>query len=145
MIVRQASLPDLSEIVAWGGTQHHKAGDGTTFSAPWFRNSVKAAMQDPQQCVLVAKRGGKVCGLLMGAAYPCLWAPSLRATDTLFTADAGGAELVDAFFAWCDRMKVKRIDMGVSTADDPATDRFYRMQDMTRAGGMYFRNLGVSP
>jgi hypothetical protein len=42
-------------------------------------------------------------------------------------------------------MKVKRIDMGVSTADDPVTDRFYRMQGMTRAGGMYFRNLGVSP
>ena len=141
--VRKAGLSDLSELVAWGKSQHPKAGDGVLFNAVWFRNVLKAAMHDQAQLVLVAKRDGAVCGMLLGVVTPMLWSPMLCATDQLFVAEAGGAQLFDAFIDWCKRMRVKRIDMGVSTAGNPAVDRFYRMRGMQRAGGMYFRNLGT--
>lgn len=140
--VRKASLLDLSDLVAWGKTQHPRANDGVAFNAVWFRNVLKAAMTDASQCVYLAKHDGHVCGLLIGIAMPMLWSPLLCATDQVFVAERGGAQLLDAFFAWCKKLKVRRIDMGVSTADDPRIDRFYRMRGMTRAGGMYFKQFG---
>lgn len=144
IVVRAAGLTDLSEIVAWGKARHAESNWDDDYNAPWFRKNVQDALRNPTQIVLIAKRHGKVCGLLMGATMHMLTSPRLCAADQLFVAEAGGAQLLDAFLAWCRRMKVKRLDMGVSQADRKGMDRFFRSRGLTRAGGMYYRNFGGS-
>jgi len=80
---------------------------------------------------------GEITGFILGGLSPfphnqkALWA-----TDSMFIADKGGAELLKRFHAWAWANKAKRIFHGVSTGDTRA-DALYTAIGMERMGGMY--------
>lgn len=141
MLVRPASMLDLSAVCAWAKGKHAESNwSAIAFNAVWFRRVLKASIADPEHCVFLALQDGKVRGLLIGCHMPLLFSPLRCATDMVFVADAGGDHLMRAFLRWCKARRVVRIDMGNSQNDDQRIDRFMERKGFARAGRMYYWN-----
>ena len=93
--------------------------------------------------MFVAKRAGKICGMLIASVDQLPFSRRKSATDVIFAADAGGELLLDAFLAWAKAKRVARVDMGVSQDDNRAMDVLYRRKGLIRTGGMYMKNIEV--
>ena len=141
VICRAAGLTDLSELTAFAKAKHQESNWAfLAFNAQWFRGCVKKALYDQDQCVLITRRNGVLCGLLIGMCTSMLFTPLRCATDQVYVADSGGDLLMREFRVWCKSKRVKRLDMGNSQAERKGADRFMRRHGLQRAGSMYFYN-----
>lgn len=145
IVVRKATLADLSSIMDFSRSACERSPTYsiTGFNSVIWRRQLKASLADPDMVVLVAIRDKKVCGLLVGMRAPAPWFAGYSATDIVFTAEAGGEVLLDAFVAWCIAKKVTRMDMGVSDEVSEeklaAYDRMFRIAGFRPAGRVYYR------
>lgn len=144
MIVRKATLNDLSEIVAFGRRmieQTNYAPFG--YNAVIARRTAKEAMTRPDSRVWVAERDGAICGLLIGEIGAMPFSAHMAATDLVFVAEAGGDMLLDAFVEWCRLCKVARIDMGLSAGPmrEEAVRRMFEAKGFVYSGAMFHKSL----
>lgn len=148
MIVRHASLNDLSAIMEFSREAHDRSVTykGLGYNAVIWRRTLRDALADPSMVVLIAKRAEAIVGLLVGMRTPMPWSAGFCASDLVFVAKQGGDLLLAAFVEWCKTRKVRRIDMGVSEpGDDEAKDRLFGSRGFERAGRVYYMINEVTP
>lgn len=146
MNVGRATLNDLALILEYSRIAFSKSVtyQATGYNEVIWRNTLKAAFADPTMVVLTARKGGKVCGLLVGMRMPMPWSGGFCASDLVFVADQGGDRLLRAFVIWCKEQRVRRIDMGVSDTqlrEHAAEALFFRI-GFSGAGRVYYRIEG---
>lgn len=144
MNVGRATLNDLPAILefsreAFAGSVTYQA---TGYNEAIWSNTLRGVFRDHvANAVFVARRAGKVCGLLVGMKLPMPWSAGFCATDLVFVAHAGGDRLLRLFLQWCRQHRVRRVDMSVSDTSIPAEqiDNLYTRAGFSRAGGSYHR------
>jgi hypothetical protein len=140
--VRVAQFPEISAILEWGRSKYEDSNFGQLgFNSVIARKTLSAAIANHDQIVLVARKDGAICGLLIGDIGMLPFSAGLQATDLVFVADAGGEILLSRFIAWARQRKVARIDMGHSQGDSEAAVRLYQMNGLTPTGRMFYLNL----
>lgn len=144
MIVRKATLNDLSAIVEFGKRMHPQTNYAPfEYNAVIARRTAKAYMTRKDARVWVSERKGAICGLLIAEVGPMPFSAHLAATDLIFVAEAGGDMLLRAFVEWAKLCGAARIDMGVSAGPvrEDAVRRLFESEGFIYSGGMFHLNL----
>jgi hypothetical protein len=142
MIARAATMNDLPAIMEYSrpACESSPTWAGLGYNSVIWRRTLMSSFKDPTMCVFGAFAGGKCHGILVGMSMPAPWCAGFLASDLVFVADRAGDKLLDLFIEWCDKRKIRRMDMGVSdTGRDEAKDRLFKSKGFGRAGGVYFR------
>lgn len=146
IVARQATMNDLPSIMVFSrrACEASPTYGPMGFNSVIWRRTLISAFKDPTMRVFVSADGGDVCGILVGMIAPMPWSAGFSATDLVFAADHGGDLLLHLFIEWCERNRVRRIDMGVSdTGREQAKDAFFRRAGFSQAGRVYFRATEV--
>lgn len=138
-MIRNAQYTDTENIVALVEKFYNEKSD--LKDIPFDRASIVSYVNyhigTPKHVVYVNDDGGSITGFILGGLEPFphnqkyMWA-----SDGMFIADKGGAQLLKRFHSWCFANKAKRIFQGVSTGDSRA-DELYKAIGMAQTGGMY--------
>jgi hypothetical protein len=139
VIVRKASIADLSGIVAYGREATAKTAYGIfPYNATNTRRFVQGAIKAADMEVWVTVIDGKVRGVLIGSIDLLLMSHVLMACDMAFAAEAGGDLLLDRFIAWAKQRGAALIEMCSSQEHD--YERFGKLLErkgFSRSGGVY--------
>lgn len=147
MIIRRAGIGDIGAIMEFSRAAAESSPTYAPlgFNSVIWRRTVLSSMKDPTMCVIVAMRGSKCCGIIVGMLMPMAWTGGFCASDLVFAADAGGDLLLKEFIRWAQDKKARRIDMGISdTGREDSKDALMRRAGFSRAGGSYYRINEVS-
>ncbi len=149
MNVGRATLNDLPAILEYSRQAFARSVtyQATGYNEVIWANTLRGVFRDSATMpVFIARRAGKVCGLLVGMKLPMPWSAGFCATDLVFVADAGGDRLLRLFLAWCKQQRIRRIDMSVSdtSANAERIGALYERAGFSRAGGAYYR-IEASP
>lgn len=135
--VRLATFTEVQEIVDFLERYHLTSN---LSDIPFDRNSMRQSVNyhiGMKQHVCYVYDDEGVAGVLMGSVEPFMFNQKRKwATDTLFIADKGGAQLLKQFHKWAKHYNVDRIVQGVSSGNQRADD-LYEILGMERVGGMY--------
>lgn len=147
MIVREAKVNDVTPLVRLCQKFHGQSEyRWLPFSAAAMRRSIQEMRRRVDCVVLVADQDGEIKGFLFGTVDQFLYNRKLYATDVEFMAEAGGAELLEAFKEWAESRGAAVEIHGVSNAEQDETrakakDRWFTAQGLTKTGGMFQRSL----
>lgn len=135
--VRVATFGDVASIVDFLEDYHN---DSNLSDIPFDRTSTRQAVEYhigmKKHCAYVYSTD-KVEGVILGSIEPFLFNKKRNwATDLLFVADKGGAQLLKRFHAWAKAYKVDRIIQGISSGN-PRAEELYKLVGMEHVGGMY--------
>ena len=110
---------------------------------------MQTAMQNPGMAVLlVAEKGGAVCGFLYGAVIEHPFCPIVYAASIAFYVEpksrgVAGRKLVEAFELAAEARGAQEIIMATSSGVDAArTVQFYRALGYTAFGALMLKHLG---
>ena len=142
MIVRKAGLADLTDLTAWGRSAHARSNyaECAPYNAVITRQFFKGCMGRNDAIVLVAKDEG-VCGVLVGVTEVYPFSHTRFATDILFFADKGGAELLDAYLAWAKQCRVQIVESAPSQDRFEAIARMFERKGFVRCGGTFRKDM----
>jgi hypothetical protein len=139
-MIRNAQHTDTSKLVDFMEKYHREKSNLSDI--PYDRNSMVSYIDyhigTSKHVVYVYESDDEITGFILGGLEPFphnkkyYWA-----SDGMFVADKGGAQLLKRFHAWAFASGAKRIFQGVSSGDWRADNLYSVMKNTTRTGGMY--------
>lgn len=143
------SITDLAELM-------HREGDykNVPFCREMYQDFLNIALPQPQYCLFVYEKDGKIVGAIMGSVFCYLFSPLIQAADMGFfvkpenRGTRAAPELEAAYKKWAVKKGEEagqnfiKVRLDVSTAHAKA-GAFYERLGYTCVGGNYSQDVAI--